>query len=52
MLEFKQNIRGNVALGVNPLGCKQEVLNEIDYVKNQGTFAVPKKVLIIGASSS
>ena len=52
MLEFKQNIRGNVALGVNPLGCKQEVLNEIDYVKNKGTFAGPKKVLIIGASSS
>ena len=52
MLEFKQNIRGNVALGVNPLGCRQEVLNEIDYVKNKGTFAGPKKVLIIGASSS
>ncbi|MGP6138990.1 enoyl-ACP reductase FabV [Jeotgalibaca sp. A127] len=52
MLTFKQNIRGNVALGVNPLGCKQEVLNQIDYVKNKGTFEGPKKVLIIGASSS
>ena len=52
MLQFKQNIRGNVALGVNPLGCKQEVLNEIDFVKNKGTFQGPKKVLIIGASSS
>lgn len=52
MLEFKQNLRGNVALGVNPLGCKQEVLNQIDYVKNKGTFEGPKKVLIIGASSS
>lgn len=52
MLEFKQNIRGNVALGVNPIGCKQEVLNQIDYVKSKGTFEGPKKVLIIGASSS
>lgn len=52
MLEFKQNLRGNVALGVNPLGCKQEVLNQIDYVKQNGTFEGPKKVLIIGASSS
>jgi enoyl-[acyl-carrier protein] reductase / trans-2-enoyl-CoA reductase (NAD+) len=52
MLQFKQNIRGNVALGVNPLGCKQEVLNQIEYVKNKGTYPGPKKVLIIGASSS
>lgn len=52
MLTFKQNIRGNVALGVNPLGCKQDVLNQIDYVKNNGTYEGPKKVLIIGASSS
>ncbi|MFZ1393407.1 MAG: bifunctional NADH-specific enoyl-ACP reductase/trans-2-enoyl-CoA reductase, partial [Trichococcus flocculiformis] len=51
-MEFKQNIRGNVALGVNPLGCKQEVLNQIEYVKNKGTYQAPKKVLIIGASSS
>lgn len=52
MLEFKQNIRGNVALGVNPIGCKQEVLNQVNYVKSNGTFDGPKKVLIIGASSS
>lgn len=52
MLTFKQNIRGNVALGVNPLGCKQDLLNQIDYVKSNGTYEGPKKVLIIGASSS
>lgn len=51
-VEFKQNIRGNLALGVNPVGCKQEVINQINYVKNQGSFKGPKKVLIIGASSS
>lgn len=52
MMKFEQNIRGNVALGVNPLGCRQEVLNQIDYVKSNGTNEGPKKVLIIGASSS
>lgn len=52
MMEFKQNIRGNVALGINPLGCKQEVLNQINYVKSKETYEGPKKVLIIGASSS
>lgn len=52
MVEFKQNIRGNVALGVNPVGLKQEVLNQINYVKSKGTYEAPKKVLIIGASSS
>ena len=43
---------GNVSLGVNPIGCKQEVQNQIDYVKEQGSYEGPKKVLIIGASSS
>lgn len=52
MLKFEQKLRGNVALGVNPLGCKQDVLNQINYVKNNGTYEGPKKVLIIGASSS
>ncbi|MBM6615856.1 trans-2-enoyl-CoA reductase family protein [Desemzia sp. RIT804] len=52
MLKFNQNIRGNVALGINPLGCKQDVLNQIDYVKSKGAYQGPKKVLIIGASSS
>ena len=43
MMEFKQNLRGNVALGINPLGCKQEVLNQIDYVKNKETYEGPKR---------
>lgn len=52
MLKFEHKLRGNVALGINPLGCKQDVLNQINYVKKQGTYKGPKKVLIIGASSS
>lgn len=45
-------MRGNVSIGVNPIGCKQEVLNQINYVKEQGKYEGPKRVLIIGASSS
>ena len=45
-------MRGNVSFGVNPIGCKQEVNNQIDFVKEQGAYEGPKKVLIIGASSS
>lgn len=45
-------MRGNISLGVNPIGCKQEVNNQINYVKEQGSYDGPKKVLIIGASSS
>lgn len=52
MLKFEHTLRGNVALGINPLGCKQQVWNEINYVKEKGTYAGPKKVLVIGASSS
>lgn len=52
MIKFEQKMRGNVSISVNPLGCKQEVQNQINYVNEQGTYEGPKKVLIIGASSS
>ncbi|QII83109.1 trans-2-enoyl-CoA reductase family protein [Jeotgalibaca arthritidis] len=51
-MKFEHKMRGNVSFGVNPIGCKQDVLNQIDYVKEQGHYEGPKKVLIIGASSS
>ncbi|UUX33580.1 enoyl-ACP reductase FabV [Fundicoccus culcitae] len=51
-MKFEHKLRGNVSFGVNPIGCKQEVLNQINYVKEQGAYDGPKKVLIIGASSS
>lgn len=52
IIEFKHRMRGNISLGVNPIGCKQEVKNQINYVKEQGAYEGPEKVLIIGASSS
>ena len=47
-LEFKAKMRGNVLVGANPMGLKQEVNNQIQYVKSQGTYEGPKKVLEIG----
>jgi enoyl-[acyl-carrier protein] reductase/trans-2-enoyl-CoA reductase (NAD+) len=45
-------IEGNIARSVNPYGCRQEVLNQINYVKSKGKYDGPKKVLILGGSSS
>lgn len=52
MIKFEHKMRGNVSFGVNPIGCKQDVKNQINYVKEQGAYEGPKKVLVIGASSS
>ena len=38
MIKFEQKMRGNVSIRVNPLGCKQEVQNQINYVNEQGTY--------------
>lgn len=35
----------------HPYGCRQEVLNQINYCKEAKSFTGPKKVLIVGASS-
>ncbi|OYQ65099.1 enoyl-ACP reductase FabV [Aerococcus sp. 1KP-2016] len=51
-VKIEAKMRGNVLVGVNPMGLKQEVANQIQYVKAQGTYAGPKKVLVIGGSSS
>jgi enoyl-[acyl-carrier protein] reductase / trans-2-enoyl-CoA reductase (NAD+) len=47
-----KKITGNVSRSAHPIGCKQAVLEQINYVKTQGEFEGPKKVLILGASSS
>ena len=45
-------IKGVVAKSAHPLGCKQAVKQQIDYVKNAPQIkSGPKRVLIIGASS-
>lgn len=44
-------IRGFICLTSHPKGCEQNVLNQINYVKANGTVDGPKKVLVIGAST-
>jgi len=43
--------RGFICLTSHPVGCEQNVLNQIEYVKSKGTIDGPKKVLVIGAST-
>lgn len=49
---IKPKLMGNIARAAHPYGCQKAVQNQIQYVKQHGTFEGPKKVLILGASSS
>ncbi|MGN0144663.1 MAG: enoyl-[acyl-carrier-protein] reductase FabV, partial [Clostridium sp.] len=48
---FKPELVRGMAKTVHPYGCRQEVLNQIEYCRKSKHFKGPKKVLIIGASS-
>jgi enoyl-[acyl-carrier protein] reductase/trans-2-enoyl-CoA reductase (NAD+) len=48
---IKPNIRFNYFTNAHPLGCRENVLNQINRVKELGSFDCPKNVLIIGGSS-
>ncbi|GAA5218253.1 enoyl-ACP reductase FabV [Corallincola platygyrae] len=44
-------LTGNIARSCHPIGCRQALQKQIDYVKSQGALNAPKRVLILGASS-
>jgi enoyl-[acyl-carrier protein] reductase/trans-2-enoyl-CoA reductase (NAD+) len=44
-------MRGFICLTAHPLGCEQNIVNQIKYVKSKGAIDGPKKVLVIGAST-
>ncbi|MBN9288615.1 MAG: trans-2-enoyl-CoA reductase [Gammaproteobacteria bacterium 39-13] len=49
---IQPKIRGFICTTAHPLGCKQNVLDQIQYVKQHAKMkAAPKKVLVIGAST-
>jgi enoyl-[acyl-carrier protein] reductase/trans-2-enoyl-CoA reductase (NAD+) len=48
---IKPSIRSNFFTNSHPIGCRQNVLNQIDQVKALPVFSGPKNVLIIGGSS-
>ncbi len=43
--------RGFICLTAHPIGCEQNVINQIDYVKSKGKIKGAKKVLVIGSST-
>lgn len=43
--------RGFICTAAHPEGCHKSVKQQIEYIKSQGHFSGPKKVLIIGAST-
>jgi enoyl-[acyl-carrier protein] reductase / trans-2-enoyl-CoA reductase (NAD+) len=48
---IEPRIRGFICLTSHPVGCEQNVVNQINYVKSKGAAEGPKKVLVIGAST-
>ncbi|MBZ6072664.1 enoyl-ACP reductase FabV [Aeromonas schubertii] len=48
---IQPHIQGCVARNCHPLGCRAAVHEQIERVRAAGTFAGPKRVLVIGASS-
>ncbi|MFD1613678.1 enoyl-ACP reductase FabV [Gelatiniphilus marinus] len=43
--------RGFICLTAHPKGCEQNVMNQINYIKERPVANGPKKVLVIGAST-
>lgn len=48
---IQPKIRGFICTTAHPVGCHQAVLEQVNYVKSQGSFNGPKRVLVIGAST-
>lgn len=48
---IKPRVRGFICVTAHPTGCEVNVKQQIDYVKAQGPFHGPKRVLVIGAST-
>jgi enoyl-[acyl-carrier protein] reductase/trans-2-enoyl-CoA reductase (NAD+) len=48
---IEPRMRGFICVTSHPVGCAQNVKNQIEYVKSKGVINGPKKVLVIGAST-
>ena len=48
---IKPKFKGFICTNAHPVGCRQTVLAQIDYVKSMGEIDGAKNVLIIGAST-
>jgi enoyl-[acyl-carrier protein] reductase/trans-2-enoyl-CoA reductase (NAD+) len=50
-MKIEPKFRGFICTAAHPLGCEENVKEQIDYVKSKGEINGPKKVLVIGASA-
>jgi enoyl-[acyl-carrier protein] reductase/trans-2-enoyl-CoA reductase (NAD+) len=50
-MKIEPKIRQNICINAHPDGCREQVREQIDYVKSQPTLDGPKKVLVVGASN-
>lgn len=48
---IEPRMRGFICTTAHPIGCAQNVKNQIDYIKSKGKIEGPKRVLVIGAST-
>lgn len=49
---IKPKIRGFICTTTHPVGCEENVKEQIAYTKDQGPIAdAPKRVLVVGSSS-
>jgi enoyl-[acyl-carrier protein] reductase / trans-2-enoyl-CoA reductase (NAD+) len=44
-------IRNSICMNAHPAGCKQETLNQIEYIKSKGKFDGPRTALVVGSST-
>ncbi len=48
---IKPKVRGFMCTTAHPLGCAENVRQQIDYVRSRGPYDGPRRVLVIGAST-
>ncbi|MDO6749539.1 bifunctional NADH-specific enoyl-ACP reductase/trans-2-enoyl-CoA reductase, partial [Gilvimarinus sp. 1_MG-2023] len=48
---IKPRVRGFMCVTTQPSGCEANVKEQIDFIKAQGKIDMPKRVLVIGAST-
>ncbi|MGB5324337.1 MAG: enoyl-ACP reductase FabV [Pseudomonadales bacterium] len=48
---IKPRVRGFMCVTTHPAGCRANVQKQIDYVESQAAVDMPKRVLVIGAST-
>jgi len=48
---IEPRVRGFICITAHPAGCRQNVLEQVEYIKSKGLIKGPKRVLVIGAST-